>query len=77
MEVPLSPLEFARRTRRLYRDREAVVDVATGVMAFGGSGWIEFDSMINVRPSQGNRTRSVDDADVQRRIVSTVEKLVR
>jgi fatty-acyl-CoA synthase len=26
MEVPLSPLEFARRTRRLYRDREAVVD---------------------------------------------------
>jgi fatty-acyl-CoA synthase len=26
MEVPLSPLEFARRTRRLYRDRQAVVD---------------------------------------------------
>jgi fatty-acyl-CoA synthase len=26
MEVPLSPLEFARRTRRLYGDREAVVD---------------------------------------------------
>jgi fatty-acyl-CoA synthase len=26
MEVPLSPIEFARRTRRLYRDREAVVD---------------------------------------------------
>jgi fatty-acyl-CoA synthase len=28
MEVPLSPLEFARRTRALYRDREAVVDGA-------------------------------------------------
>src|SRR5437764_6132623 len=26
MEVPLSPLEFARRTRRLHGDREAVVD---------------------------------------------------
>ena len=26
MEVPLSPLEFARRTRALYPDREAVVD---------------------------------------------------
>jgi acyl-CoA synthetase (AMP-forming)/AMP-acid ligase II len=26
MEVPLTPLEFARRTRRLYADREAVVD---------------------------------------------------
>src|SRR5580765_874503 len=26
MQVPLSPLEFARRTRTLYPDREAVVD---------------------------------------------------
>ncbi len=26
METPLSPLDFARRTRRLYADREAVVD---------------------------------------------------
>ncbi len=26
MEVPLTPLEFARRTRRLYGEREAVVD---------------------------------------------------
>jgi len=28
MEIPLSPLTFARRARRLYRDREAVVDGA-------------------------------------------------
>src|SRR5262245_45781991 len=26
MEVPLTPLEFARRTRSLYADREALVD---------------------------------------------------
>ena len=26
MEIPLSPLEFAQRTRRLYSEREAVVD---------------------------------------------------
>ena len=26
MELPLTPLEFARRARRLYADREAVVD---------------------------------------------------
>ena len=26
METPLSPLEFLRRSRRLYPDREAVVD---------------------------------------------------
>ena len=23
--------------------------------------WVEFDSMINIRPSQGNRSRSVED----------------
>ncbi len=28
MEVPLTPLDFARRTRSLYADREAVVDGA-------------------------------------------------
>lgn len=26
-----------------------------------GEAWLEFDSMINVRPSQGNRSRSVED----------------
>src|SRR3989441_7795826 len=26
MEMPLTPLEFARRTRKLYAEREAVVD---------------------------------------------------
>src|SRR4051794_14108155 len=26
MEIPLTPLEFARRTRKLYSEREAVVD---------------------------------------------------
>jgi fatty-acyl-CoA synthase len=31
MELPLTPLEFARRTRKLYPDREAVVD---GVLRF-------------------------------------------
>ena len=26
METPLTPMEFARRARKLYADREAVVD---------------------------------------------------
>jgi hypothetical protein len=39
--------------------------------------WVEFDSMINVRPSQGNRSRGVDDPEVQRRIVAVVDFLVR
>jgi hypothetical protein len=40
-----------------------------------GDGWIEFDSMINVRPAQGNRSRGVDSEAVRsviRRIVGTL-----
>lgn len=38
--------------------------------------WIEFDSMINIRPSQGNRTRGVDDRALQVRIRLVVDSLV-
>lgn len=38
--------------------------------------WLEFDSMINLRPSQGNRSRGVDDSVVQERIRSVVSSLV-
>jgi len=38
--------------------------------------WIEFDSMINVRPKQGNRSRSVEDAEARRRIVDIIVRLV-
>ena len=41
-----------------------------------GETMIEFDSMINIRPSWGNRTRSVDDKEVQQKIISLVNKLV-
>ena len=37
---------------------------------------IEFDSMINLRPTQGNRTRGVDDAATRARIVQVVNNLV-
>jgi hypothetical protein len=38
--------------------------------------WIEFDSMINVRPSQGNRSRSVEDDALRERIRQIVAALV-
>jgi hypothetical protein len=38
---------------------------------------LEFDSMINVRPSVGNRSRSVEDPALQARIRTVVERLVR
>lgn len=44
---------------------------------YGTPGWLEYDSMINVRPAQGNRTRSVDDESMQRRIAEIVDRLVR
>ena len=41
---------------------------------YGATGWLEFDSMMNVRPGPGNRSRSVDDPAVQRRIVAIIER---
>jgi hypothetical protein len=37
---------------------------------------IEFDSMINIRPSHGNRTRGVDDAPLREQIIRIVNQLV-
>lgn len=38
--------------------------------------WVEFDSLINLRPSQGNRSRSVDDSATRRAILDLVARLV-
>jgi hypothetical protein len=43
----------------------------------GSPGWIEFDSMINVRPSLGNRSRSVENDLLRQRIIELVNRLVR
>lgn len=41
-----------------------------------GDGFIEFDSMINMRPSQGNMSRGVDNQNTRKRIVEIVLKWV-
>lgn len=41
------------------------------------SDWLEFDSMINLRPSFGNRSRGVDDPAIRDRIARLVVGLVR
>lgn len=43
---------------------------------FGELGWIVFDSMINLRPSQGNRSRGVENSLIQEKIKKIVNKLV-
>lgn len=40
------------------------------------SEWIEFDSMINIRPRQDNRSRSVEDKTIQEKIVTIVNRLI-
>ena len=41
------------------------------------SDWLEFDSMINLLPSFGNRSRGVDDPALRERIARLVVGLVR
>ncbi len=38
--------------------------------------WVEFDSMINVRPSQGNSSRDVQDQSIREKIKDVIQKRV-
>lgn len=39
--------------------------------------WIEFDSMINIRPTCNNRSRYVNDPEIREKIIKIVNKLVQ
>ena len=41
-----------------------------------GEAFIEFDSMINIRPSQGNRSRDIQDPVIRKKIIDIVHRLV-
>src|SRR3989344_7657744 len=41
-----------------------------------GDDMIEFDSMINLKPDLGNRTRGVDSLEIQDKIKNIVHKLI-
>lgn len=41
-----------------------------------GEDFIEFDSMINLRPSQNNRSRGVENAEIREKIIKITDKLV-
>lgn len=41
-----------------------------------GKEFIEFDSMINIKPAFGNRSREVEDGKVREKIIQIVEKLI-
>lgn len=39
--------------------------------------FIEFDSLINIRPRQGNASRSVEDLKIQEKLRKVVEKWIK
>jgi len=41
-----------------------------------GEDFVEFDSVINIRPSQQNRSRGVDNPEIRQKILDIVNKLV-
>jgi hypothetical protein len=44
---------------------------------FPGADWVEFDSMINVRPTIGNASRYVENEQIRKKILIIVSKRVQ
>ncbi len=42
-----------------------------------GNDFIEFDAMINMRPSQGNRSRGIENEEVRRKIIEIAAKRIK
>ena len=42
-----------------------------------GEDFIEFDSVINMRPSQGNSSRNVDNEEMRKKIIEIVNKRIK
>lgn len=43
---------------------------------YGTEDFVEFDSMINIRPQQNNRSRSVEDPEIRSAIISLIDEVV-
>jgi hypothetical protein len=43
---------------------------------YGTDDFVEFDSMINLKPSQGNRSRGVEDEIIRKQIKEIVDEVV-
>jgi hypothetical protein len=42
-----------------------------------GNDFIEFDSMINMRPSQNNRSRGIENEEIRKKIIEVVTKKIK
>ncbi len=43
---------------------------------FGSPDFIEFDSMINIRPSRNNSSRYVEDPAIRQKIIDIIDKVI-
>ncbi len=51
-----------------------------GINLYPGESWpemVEFDSLINIRPRQNNRSRDVEDETLREQILKLIEEIVR
>lgn len=53
---------------------KTVVDVDRELI---GEDFIEFDSLINMRPSQGNRSRGIDNEEIRKKIIEIVAEKIK
>lgn len=44
---------------------------------FEGAEFIEFDSMINLKPGLGNRTKGINNIEIRDKIIKIVSKLIK
>lgn len=47
-----------------------------GINLYFDGDLVEFDSMINIRPAQGNRSRNVEDEATRQKILEVVDKWI-
>ncbi|MDP3697825.1 MAG: DUF5674 family protein [Candidatus Taylorbacteria bacterium] len=63
----------------LYEQRQSKSDNVWGINLYpdkSGDDMIEYDSVINLKPGLGNRTRGVDSQEIKEKIKKVVKKLI-
>lgn len=69
----------ADEEQELLRDgsrQEVLWGINLYVAEYGTPAWLEYDSMINLRPRLGNRTRSIEHPEIRAQVAAVVERLV-
>ena len=78
-EIMAVDAELHADLEALLLEKESKQDVLWGINLYpeeSDENFLEFDSMINIRPRQGNKSRGVEDIEIQKRIQDIVFKLV-